>query len=85
MSHPEEIIQNLYDDYNLLILKSGSVGFVSKRPNCEATPFVMDVLKLKGDKPEILNLDFIPRKRSSYEIKSMQYSVFYFMTYEKFV
>jgi len=33
VSHPEETIQHLYDDYNLLILKSGSVGFVCKRPN----------------------------------------------------
>ena len=81
VSHPEEIIQHLYDDYNLLILKSGSVGFVCKRPNFQSLPFVMDVLKQTGDKPELLNLDFIPRKRSPYEIKSMQYSVFYFMSY----
>ena len=74
------------DDYNLMILKSGSLGFVTKRQNSEMQSFVMDVLKLKDcDRPVLVNLDFIPRKRSNYEIKSMQYSVFYFLSYEKFV
>jgi len=81
VSHPEETIQHLYDDYNLLILKSGSVGFVCKRPHYQSHPFVMDVLKAREDKPELLNLDFISRKRSPYEIKSTEYSVFYFLSY----
>ena len=47
VSHPEEVIQHLYDDHNLMILKSGSVGFVAKRPNSDMKPYVMDVIKLE--------------------------------------
>ena len=55
-----------------MILKSGSLGFVSKRPNADIPPFVMDVLKNdERSQPVIVNLDFIPRKRSRYELKSM--------------
>ena len=66
VTHPEEVVQHLNDDYNLMILKSGSLGFVAKRPNVSIKPFVMDILSMNGDSPILVNLDFIPRKRSRY-------------------
>jgi len=33
VSHPEEIVQHIDDDYNLIILKNGSLGLVYKRAN----------------------------------------------------
>ena len=69
-----------------MILKSGSVGFVAKRPNSDIKNYVMDVIKLEErNNPVMVNLDFIPRKRSRYELKSMEYSIFYFLPYEKFM
>jgi hypothetical protein len=31
VSHPQEIVQHIYDDYNLIILKNGSLGLAYKR------------------------------------------------------
>ncbi len=86
VSHPEETIQHLYDDYNLMILKTGKLGFVCKRPNSDMTQFIMDSKAIKEtDNPYLLNLDFITRKRSNYEIKSIEYAIFYFLPYDKFI
>lgn len=86
VSHPEEVIQHLYDDYNLIFLKTGRLGFVCKRPNFEMHQHVMDTKTIgKKDNPYLVNLDFIPRRRSYYEIKSMEYAIFYFLSYVKFI
>lgn len=46
VSHPEEVIQHLYDDYNLIILKTGRLGFAYKRPNFEMKQLVMDTKEI---------------------------------------
>jgi hypothetical protein len=69
-----------------MILKTGSLGFVCKRPDSDMKPFVMDIMKVNdNEKPLIVNLDFINRKRSFYEIKAMEYCIFHFLSYEKFI
>ena len=39
----------------------------------------------ENEKPKILSLDFIKRKIINYEVKSLFYSVIYFLDYENFM
>ena len=42
----------------------------------------MDKLSIKSaNKESLLNLDFIVRKRAPYEIKSLEYTIYYFLGY----
>lgn len=47
VSHPEEVIQHLNDDYNMIILKTGRLGFACRRPNVETQQFVMDTMEIR--------------------------------------
>jgi len=44
ISHPDATIRKLDDDYSLLILGQGKVGFTAKKPNCDFNHKVMDSL-----------------------------------------
>lgn len=42
VSHPEEVIQRFDDDFNLIILKAGQMGFGCKRPGFQLCNFIMN-------------------------------------------
>lgn len=80
------MIQRIDDDYNLIILKAGQIGFYSKKSTFTVKDFIMDSITInEKDQPYLLNLDFIMKKRPQYEIKSVEYSIFYFLDYDKFI
>lgn len=67
VSHPDEVIQKADDDYNLIILKSGQIGYFCKKTSFNLKDFVMNVKTIQeNDKPYLLNLDFIVKKRPHY-------------------
>lgn len=89
ISHPQQILRRLDDEFNLLILRQGEVGFTSKRRNCNFNDFVIDRVKIKdsseSSKPFLLGLEFMTRRRPIYEVKSLEYSVIYQLEYEKLI
>ena len=47
VSHPEEIIRHLDDEYNLLILKGGEIGYTCKKSGCKYNEKVIDTIKIQ--------------------------------------
>ena len=85
MSHPEEIIRNKTDDFNLWILRSGAVGLVYQRPGADFNGQIIDKIVVKGNEPFILSLNFITKRQLPYEIKSLQYSSFYYLDFQTLI
>ena len=86
ISHPEETLRRTEDDYNLLILRDGKVGYSTKRRNCAYNEMVMDQVQVGDeDRPFLLGLEFLTRCRPSFEIKSLVYSVIYWLDYEQLI
>lgn len=86
ISHPEQLLKKIEDDFNLLILREGSVGFTAKRRNCGFNDCVIDSVKVKNnDKPFVLGLEFLTRFRPIYETKSLEYSVVYSLNYDELI
>jgi hypothetical protein len=57
ISHPEQTLRRLEDDYNLLILRQGEIGFTSKRRNCGFNDMIIDRVKVTDmKKPFLLGL-----------------------------
>jgi hypothetical protein len=84
--HPEEIMQPLEDTYHLLIVKAGEVGLVCRRPDAAYNNRVIDVKKIgPDDKPFLLNLHFITKRRQNYEVKSLVYSILYFLEHDRLI
>ena len=72
ISHPEQTLRRLDDEYNLLILRQGEIGFTSKRRNCNFNDMIIDRVKVTDVKrPFLLGLEFLTRRRPVYEIKSL--------------
>lgn len=46
VSHPDEVIQKIDDDYNLIILKVGHIGFNSKKSTFALKDFIMDSITI---------------------------------------
>ena len=83
ISHPEQMLRSLDDDYNLLILREGVIGYTTKRRNCFFNDMVIDeVAVLERQRPFILGLEFLTLRRPNYEIKSLEYSMIYFLSYD---
>lgn len=62
ISHPEQMLKRIDDDYNLLILREGEIGYSAKRRNCHFNDMVIDKVKVqKNDRPFILGLEFLTR------------------------
>ena len=86
MSHPEEVIMNKTDDFNLWILRSGKVGLTYSRPGSELSGQIMDSVAVKeGKEPMALSLNFITKKQLTYEVKSLSYSSFYYLDFKKLI
>jgi hypothetical protein len=55
------------DDYNLLILKEGEVGYSVKKPNCNFNGMIVDKVKVSHhERPAVLGLEFLTRVRPIY-------------------
>jgi len=65
--HPQELIRKMTDEYNLLILKEGEIGFTVKKTNCVFNGMAVDKLKVSNqDRPAVLGLEFLTRMRPIY-------------------
>ena len=84
IAHPEEILQKKGEITNFCILQKGSLGFTCKKgPTSTLNGAVMEKFTIgKDEGPKILSLSFLKRKILTYDIKSLYYSVFYYLTYE---
>jgi virulence-associated protein VapD len=47
ISHPEQLLRKIDDDYNLLILREGEIGYSVKRRNCDFNGMVIDKVKVR--------------------------------------
>lgn len=57
ISHPEQTLRHINDDYNLFILRQGEIGYVTKRRNCKFNDMIIDRLKVQSNqKPSLLGL-----------------------------
>lgn len=57
ISHPEQVLRRKDDDYNLLILREGEIGYTAKQRNCKFNDMVIDKVHIKAnEKPFILGL-----------------------------
>lgn len=57
ISHPEQILRRIDDEFNLLILREGEIGYTVKRRSCDFNEMVIDKVKIKNnERPFILGL-----------------------------
>jgi hypothetical protein len=86
ISHPQEIIRAIDDDFNLIILRKGQIGYVCKRNGCGFNDEIVDLISVGRDEtPFLTSLDFISKQRPLYEIKSLQFSVLFTLQYSRFI
>lgn len=65
ISHPQEIIKSIDDDFNLIILKKGEIGYICKKSGCEFNDEIADLIKVKSsDDPFLTSLDFLTKTRT---------------------
>jgi len=82
ITHPQEIIRAIDDDFNLIILKYGKIGYACKKSGCCFNEEIADLIKVQnGDSPYLTSLDFISKERPLYEIKSLKFSVIFMLPY----
>lgn len=48
------MLRRINDEYNLLILKEGEIGFTAKRRNCDHNDMVIDQLKVAASQPPFI-------------------------------
>lgn len=83
--HPEEVIYKRGGVSDFIILKKGGIGFTCKL-NCDLNNKIIECFDVSDKtKPKILSLDFIKNKTLNYNIKSLCYSVLYYLSREKFM
>ena len=83
--HPEEIIYMKDHNFDFVILQKGIIGLACKI-NSELDGKVIEEFDASiKKKPIIISLDFIKNKTIPYNVKSMSYSVLYFLTREEFM
>ena len=42
ISHPQEIIRSIDDDFHLIILRKGHIGFICKKKECPFNNYIAD-------------------------------------------
>lgn len=47
ISHPEQLLRRIDDEYNLLILREGEIGYTVKARNCAFNEMVIDKVKVR--------------------------------------
>jgi hypothetical protein len=86
IAHPQEIVRAIDDDFNLVILKFGKIGYACKKQGFAFNEEITDLIKVEeGGAPYLTSLDFISKQRPLYEIKSLQFSVILMLPYNKFI
>jgi hypothetical protein len=86
MTHPQETIRHIDDDFNLMILKEGEVGYSCKKHGCGFNDEIVDYIRVRaGESPFLTSLDFISKLRPLYEIKSLKFSELYQLSYSRFI
>lgn len=86
ISHPEEIVRHIDDNYNLIILKRGELGYICKKGQSRFNERVADSIAVpENGQPFLTSLDFITKQRPNYEIKSLEYSIIYYLDYDQFI
>jgi hypothetical protein len=67
ITHPQQIIRNVDDDFNLMILKKGEIGYACKKTGCDFNDEIVDFIKISaGEVPFLTSLDFISKIRPNY-------------------
>ncbi len=85
VAHPEETLQRRGEVQNFFILQKGCLGFTC-RSGLKSTLNGVVIEKFQIEKsspPKILSLGFIKRKTLMYDIKSLFYSIYYYLPYEE--
>ncbi len=86
ITHPDEIIKRKGEVADFTILQRGTVGLVCKRNKSLLNGTAIETFSVnENEKPKILSLDFIKRKIINYEVKSLFYSVIYYLDYDNFM
>ena len=86
MTHPQETIRHIDDDFNLMILKEGEIGYSCKKHGCGFNDEIVDYIRVRaGETPFLTSLDFISKVRPLFEIKSLKFSVLYQLSYSRFI
>lgn len=86
ISHPQEVIRTPEDDFNLIILRKGQIGYACKLSGSVFHDEIADLITVTGkDAPFLTSLDFISKQRPPYQIKSLSFSVLLNLAYEQFI
>ena len=83
--HPEEILLKKGGISDFIILQKGNVAFTCKI-NSDLDGKMIEKFEVdEKKKPIILSLDFIKNKILEYNVKSISYSVLYYLSRESFM
>lgn len=80
ISHPDEIILGRFEPAKCIILHKGLLGMIARRCSESKQPELVQTLSVeKNEGSKLLNLAFIKRRRQDYNLRSLTYSVIYFL------
>jgi len=80
------VIRTAEDDFNLIILRKGQIGYTCKLSGSIFNEEIADLITVKErETPFLTSLDFISKQRPLYEIKSLSFSVLLSLAYEHFI
>lgn len=83
---PDEIVKTLNSPSSILILERGELAYLSSKDSFNLANKVINfVVRKEGDKPLLLNLDFLTLRKSAYTIKSKDYSVIHKLSFDSFI
>ena len=86
ISHPQEVIRAINDDFDLLILRQGAIGYGCMKKGCALNEEIIDLVSVKeGGEPFLTSLDFISKIRPVYEIISLSFSVLFRLDYSNLI
>lgn len=86
ISHPQEVIRAINDDFDLLILRKGEIGYGCMKKGCGLNEEIFDLVRVdEGDDPFLTSLDFVSKIRPLYEIISLSFSVLFRLDYGDFI
>ena len=86
ITHPEEVIVSMENYLSLKILKQGSVGYCTSKPGCIYNGVAVDTVNIgETDSPFLIGLSFFLNSKPIYDVKSLEYSVTYTLTYDELI
>ena len=85
--HPEEIIQKKGTICEFYILQQGNIAFSCRNGSTsKLNGKKIEFIKIsKKEKPKVLSLDFIKNKEINFDIRSVNYSIVYYLEMGKFI